>query len=127
MTGRGRTRNEITGGVFFSAVIQGQNITVQLPPQVTPAMSGLPPMTTTFTGRDTDLKLLMELLDPAKPQAEAVQVSAVAGLAGIGKTELALQAAHACQARGWFAGGVLFVNLFGYDPARRAEPGRALD
>ncbi|WP_405656934.1 hypothetical protein [Streptomyces sp. RK9] len=34
--------NTISGGVFFHAVIQGRDITVTLPPQITPALSGLP-------------------------------------------------------------------------------------
>ena len=44
-------------------------------------------------------------------------VSAVAGLAGVGKTALAVQAAHAARQAGWFPGGVLFVDLHGYDDA----------
>ena len=49
------------------------------------------------------------------------------GLAGIGKTELAIQAARAALDRGWFPGGVLFADLFGYDPARRLDPDQALE
>ncbi|MEU0645996.1 hypothetical protein [Streptomyces umbrinus] len=37
------TSNLVGGGVFFHAVIQGRDITVQLPAQITPALSGLPP------------------------------------------------------------------------------------
>ena len=44
-------------------------------------------------------------------------VSAVAGLAGVGKTALAIQAAHAAREAGWFPGGVLFIDLHGYDDA----------
>jgi hypothetical protein len=122
-----RIHNQITGGIFFSTVIQGQNIRVQLPPQVNPALAGVPSGISNFVGREEDLQRLLALLDPASPHAGAIQVSAVAGLAGIGKTELALQAARECRRRGWFTGGILFVNLFGYDPARCVAPGRALD
>jgi tetratricopeptide (TPR) repeat protein len=121
------TGNVITGGVFFHAVIQGQNITVQLPPQVPKALSGLPVESATFTGRDADLERLLELLDPQGPEAGLVQVLAIAGLGGVGKTELALQAAHAARWRGWFPGGVLFVDVFGYDEKRRLEPAHVLD
>ncbi|GAA0451602.1 hypothetical protein [Streptomyces olivaceiscleroticus] len=35
--------NTISSGIFFHAVMQGRDITVHLPPQVMPALSGLPP------------------------------------------------------------------------------------
>jgi tetratricopeptide (TPR) repeat protein len=70
---------------------------------------------------------LLGLLNPYRPAMGSAQVAVVAGLAGVGKTELALQAAHASREQGWFPGGVLFVDLYGYDPQRRLDPGRALD
>ena len=127
MVNGGESRNQISGGIFFSAVIQGRDITVNLPSQVQSALVGLPARSRVFTGRDTDLDTLMGLLDPAGKDAGVVQVSAVAGLGGVGKTELALQAAHTALSKGWFQGGVLFVDLFGYDPRRKIEPGTALE
>ena len=52
-------------------------------------------------------------------------VSAV-GLAGIGKTSLAVQAGHAASNRGWLEGGVLFIDLHGYDE-KPVQPVQALD
>jgi tetratricopeptide (TPR) repeat protein len=127
VTGRGWTRNEISGGIFFSAVVQGRDITVVLPPKVHPALAGLPDASKVFTGRETDLKQLVDLLDPDNPETAVVRVSAVGGLGGVGKTELVLQAAHAALRNGWFPGGVLFVDVFGYDPQRRVEAGTALE
>ncbi len=119
--------NQISGGVFFHAVIQGRDITVQLPPQITPALSGLPTASATFTGREEQVEELLEMLAPGGGRQQAVVV-AVAGLAGVGKTELVVQAAaRALKQSGWFSGGVLFVDMFGYDAERRLSPERALD
>ncbi len=117
--------NRISGGVFFHAVIQGRDITVQLPPQITPALSGLPAASVTFTGRDEQVEELLGVLAPGADRPQAVLV---AGLAGVGKTELVLQtAAQALRRPGWFPGGVLFLDMFGYDPERRLSHGHALD
>jgi len=89
------------------------------------ALAQLPPATAGFTGRDDELAVLAGLLDPDGSGGPVV-VSAVAGLAGVGKSTLAVQAGHAAQRRGWFGGGVLFVDLHGYDEAP-VEPGQALD
>ena len=59
--------------------------------------------------------------------ASTVVLAAVGGLAGIGKTELAIQAARTALDRGWFPGGVLFVDMLGYDPDRALDPGQALE
>jgi tetratricopeptide (TPR) repeat protein len=129
----------ISGGVFFSHVIQGQHITVVLPPQVTPAMAGLPAASPAFTGRSQDLDSVLRVLAPRHARGGATGhgtaadaagagpavVTAVRGMGGIGKTELALQAARAALDRGWFAGGVLFVDMFGYDPGRRLTAAQA--
>ncbi|MET7906914.1 tetratricopeptide repeat protein [Streptomyces avermitilis] len=128
----GDVSNTISGGVFFHQVIQGRNITVALPPKITPALSGLPAPSPTFTGRDAHVEELLDALAPREEQ-QAVLVTpqpsrvAVAGLAGVGKTELVVQvAARALREPDWFPGGVLFVDLFGYDPERRLSPEQAL-
>lgn len=127
----GRANNTISGGFFFHAVIQGRDITVQLPPQITPALSGLPAPSAAFTCRDQDVDRLLKDLAPGESgtgTGQAVLVTAVSGLAGIGKTELAVQtAARARKKPGWFPGGVLFTDLSGYDPERRLSPERALE
>jgi tetratricopeptide (TPR) repeat protein len=127
------TSNDISDGVFFSAVIQGRDITMVLPPHVTPAMAGLPAASAAFTGRSQDLDSVLQMLTPLRDRkreaggcaAGAVVVTAVCGMGGIGKTELAVQAAHAALGRGWFAGGVLFADMFGYDTGRRLTAAQA--
>lgn len=127
----------ISGGIFFSHVVQGHHVTVVLPPEVTPAMAGLPAASPAFTGRVQDLDRLLQVVAPCDPgegsagagpalhadeRAKPVVVTAVGGMGGIGKTELVVQAA---LGRGWFAGGVLFVGMFGYDPGRRLTAAQA--
>jgi Mrp family chromosome partitioning ATPase len=89
------------------------------------ALARLPPLASEFTGRQAELAQVAELLDPAAGSGMLV-VSAVAGLAGVGKTALAVHTAHAAREVGWFAGGVLFIDLHGYDE-NPVLAGQALD
>jgi tetratricopeptide (TPR) repeat protein len=77
------------------------------------AVAGLP-TAVDLVGRETQTGDLLEVLNPDGPGPTTVVVT---GLAGVGKTALALHAAHQARTRGWFAGGTLFVHLRGYDPA----------
>ncbi|MFT7839197.1 tetratricopeptide repeat protein [Saccharothrix sp. BKS2] len=93
------------------------------PPPV--ALAGLPPVEAAFTGRAAELADLADFLRPdAGPPAP---VCVLAGPPGIGKTTLALRAAHDAVAAGWFPGGVLFQDLRGFARARRVEPEAALE
>jgi hypothetical protein len=128
--GAGETSSTISGGTFHGPVLQGGQfnnptfITGQAAAAPV-ALAQLPPLAAGFTGREAELAQVAGLLDPAG-DAGAVVVSAVAGLAGVGKTALAVQAAHAAREAGWFAGGVLFIDLHGYDQVP-VQPGQALD
>ncbi len=113
-------------GTRVSAVAELLSAKVERPYEEVPvALAQLPPEITGFVGRSNELAVLARQLDPAE-DVGAVVVSAVAGLAGVGKTTLAVQAGHAAVGHGWFPGGVLFVNLHGYDEVP-VEPERALD
>ncbi|MFF5016887.1 tetratricopeptide repeat protein [Streptomyces sp. NPDC001165] len=82
------------------------------------ALDALPPRAVGFTGRDEELTRLRDALNPSGcGEPQAVLVTAVSGLGGIGKTALAVEAAHAAREASWFPGGVLFVDLHGYDDA----------
>ncbi|MFB7739821.1 tetratricopeptide repeat protein [Streptomyces sp. NPDC056112] len=112
-----------------SRILQVAGDYYEAPPQPGPVVrrpTTLPPPSAHLVGRTEQTDQLLGLLDPAAPGESAVVVSAVAGLAGIGKTALALQVAHEAVDRGWFPGGALFLTLHGYDPARRVEAGQAL-
>jgi tetratricopeptide (TPR) repeat protein len=90
-------------------------------------LAQLPPIVAGFIGRDSEMQVLSGLLDPSGGEHVAtVTVTAVAGLAGVGKTALAIQAANVARERGWFPGGVLFIDLHGYDDGS-IEPAQALD
>ena len=126
----GETSSTVSGGSFGGPVLLGRDFTnttfvTSQAPAAPVALAQLPPLAAGFTGREVELAQVAGLLDPAG-DAGAVVVSAVAGLAGVGKTALAVQAAHAARSSGWFAGGVLFIDLHGYD-ASPVQPGQALD
>ncbi len=71
----------------------------------------LPAAPRSFVGRQAELAELAGLLRPAEPPAPRVVL--VSGMAGIGKTALALRAAAA--AAGEFPDGALYVDLGGGD------------
>lgn len=92
-----------------------------------PLPAQLPPDIVDFTGRTEQVTEVCAALgqvddDPDEPST-AVAVALIAGRAGIGKTSLAVHAAH--RMRGAFLDGQLHVNLHGAQE-RRAEPGAVL-
>lgn len=81
-------------------------------PWMVPAQ--LPVAVRGFVGRDEELTLLdrtANAVEPASPRPVAV----IAGMAGVGKTTLALHWAH--RARHHFPDGQLYVDLRGFHPA----------
>jgi DNA-binding SARP family transcriptional activator len=84
----------------------------------------LPADTGVFTGREAELARLLEVGEAAGGAAGpgAVVVMAIDGMAGVGKTALAVHAAH--QLAGRFGDGQLFIDLHGYTqgyPPRTAD------
>ncbi|MYS05171.1 AAA family ATPase [Streptomyces sp. SID6041] len=98
-----------------------------LKPRPTPARPDtLPAGAAGFVGRSAELRTILDWLEPTAPSNPDggghgdVALLTVAGMGGVGKTELALQAAHQANERGWFTGGALFADVGGY--GREAEP-----
>jgi hypothetical protein len=86
---------------------------------VTPVTVENEPLSCGFVRRDQELGTLLALLDPRHSEASAGIV--VSGMAGVGKTALARQAARTAVGRGWFPGGAVIVDLHGYDPEPIAQ------
>ncbi|WP_328731060.1 tetratricopeptide repeat protein [Streptomyces caniferus] len=122
--------NTISGGVFGGGAIQAETVHVH-PPATTwraTSLAGLPRPNAAFIGRQAELDTLLRDLSPNRAATEQASVNVVTGLAGVGKTELVLQTAwRALRNAGWFPGGVLFIDLFGYDEDRSVPPEHALE
>jgi len=92
-------------------------------PGATPATARpaqLPADLATFTGRHTELERLQELLPLDGTHPSTLVISAIEGMAAIGKTALAVHLAHRMAGR--FPDGQLFINLRGFDPVAPIMP-----
>jgi DNA-binding SARP family transcriptional activator/tetratricopeptide (TPR) repeat protein len=84
----------------------------------------LPAAVPAFIGRRGELETLASIVGNAETEG-AVVISAINGMPGIGKTALALHAAH--QLAGNFPDGQLFIDLHGYTQGHKPRaPGDAL-
>lgn len=77
----------------------------------------LPPDAPDFTGRAGELERLLR----AAADSDVMVVSAIAGMAGVGKTQLAVHAGHLLLRDGTID-RVLFVNLRGFHPDAAQPP-----
>ncbi|RSM57852.1 hypothetical protein DMH03_26245 [Amycolatopsis sp. WAC 01376] len=82
-------------------LLPGESVRRRTRPDVRP--SGLPPATTSFTGRTAELRAIRTALEADGG------VCVVSGMGGVGKTELAVRCAHRLESG--FADGCLFVDL----------------
>jgi DNA-binding SARP family transcriptional activator len=119
-------------------ILAGEDMQPDTPPSddrvltttpASPVPRQLPAAAQHFTGRGTELAWLTGLAHRADPQAApsgTVVISAIDGMAGIGKTALAVHAAHLLSER--FPDGQLFIDLHGYTQGQRPRtPNEALN
>jgi tetratricopeptide (TPR) repeat protein/transcriptional regulator with XRE-family HTH domain len=119
------TRDSRPGWSQQSADAPGDQPPVTVPAENRPGSAGswrpvlprqLPPSVAHFAGRTAELATLDQWLEQGTGDGAggALVISAIGGMAGVGKTALALRWAH--RAAGQFPDGQLYVNLRGYDP-----------
>ncbi|MBP2473829.1 DNA-binding SARP family transcriptional activator/tetratricopeptide (TPR) repeat protein [Crossiella equi] len=87
------------------------------------SLSQLPPNIAGFVGREEETTDLGELLRGAG-SAMSVPVVTLTGPPGVGKTALAIRAAHAVRPH--FPDGQIYVNLHGYSPGPPLSPSDVL-
>lgn len=102
---------------YKSQIIQVENYYAGAEFSPVQAPVSLPPLPQPLVGRDAQVQELLTLLDVGHAEGQrGTAVIAVTGLPGVGKTALALHAAHhARDVERWFDGGVLYADLRGYD------------
>lgn len=86
---------------------------------------GLPPDTAVFTGRAAELRLITQVAGVAATDGPGgvVAIRAIGGMPGVGKTALAVRAAHLLA--GAFPDRQLFIDLHGHTPGH--DPVRPAD
>jgi DNA-binding SARP family transcriptional activator/tetratricopeptide (TPR) repeat protein len=106
-------RDTVPGGGCVApaseAPAEGADVARVVPRQLPAAVAG-------FVGRSGELAVLAGLAEQAVGGAGgAVLISAIGGMAGVGKTALAVRFAH--QVAGLFPDGQLYADLRGFSPA----------
>lgn len=103
-------------------VLRGDPAGEPLQPSGYPRPAELPADVTGYVGRDDELQRLDEVLSAAEGQA--LVITSIDGMPGVGKTALAVHWAH--RVAECFPDGQLYVNLRGYDRTVPVQPQQAL-
>jgi hypothetical protein len=110
-----RSRAELVGPVFQTSRMGS----------VAVATRTLPRDIASFTGREPELTYLVAAVTAAASSGGVVGICAIGGMAGIGKTALAVHAAHRIAAR--FPDGQIFLPLHAHTPGQQpVDPADAL-
>ncbi len=115
----------------FEAVARGRAVAAGSPVPgikvdgMAAATRALPRDISSFTGREPELKQLVGITASAPYSAGVVGIHAIGGMAGIGKTTLAVHAAHRLAPQ--FPDGQIFLPLHGHTPGQQpVDPADAL-
>ncbi|MEV7596260.1 AAA family ATPase [Kitasatospora sp. NPDC089797] len=101
--------NSVTGTTVHGSLVQGRNVTVQLPPKHRTPYQVRPPRES-FVNREREIAALTAALGRAERGGPAIV--AFTGLGGVGKTELVAKFAR--EQAEHFPGGVLYADLKAY-------------
>lgn len=104
-----------SGGVGPAVPVEGAEGAARPGAVATIRPAQLPVDLPAFTGRRSELAHVQELLCASDASASTVVISAIGGMAGVGKTTLAVHWAHSVADR--FPDGQLYVNLRGFHPS----------
>jgi len=109
------------------AFTAGRDLVVQMSvPEQARRRRDLPRDVPDFTGRQAELRRLTSFLGRGEADRKGVLISAIDGMAGIGKTALAVHAAHRLTTK--FPDGQLFLDLHGFaENLAPTDPSDALD
>jgi len=117
--------------VSFEAAARGRSPAPASPPPaavaggVAAATRTLPRDIASFTGREAELRRLTGAVTGAGSRGGVVSIHAIGGMAGVGKTALAVHAAH--QLAPQFPDGQVFLPLHGHTPGQvPVDPADAL-
>lgn len=109
---------------LYAAALAGGSRTKGLSSDLQPVPRQLPADLPSFVGRAAELSRLDSLLDEPGDLASTMRVCLIAGMAGIGKTALAVHWAR--RVVDYFPDGQLWVNLRGFSPGQVVTAGQAL-
>ena len=86
----------------------------------------LPPDIADFTGRAVELRKLHASIGVRSSSGTAIVISAIEGMAGVGKTRLAVRLAHQLVQAGRYGDEQLYVDLHGHAEQPPADPAAVL-